>query len=445
MAAITSSIPSALPDSDPASALLDAYSQAVIRVVERVTPAVAHVRRGPGGGSGLVIAPDGYVLTNAHVVDGATEVEVAFAEGATYRAPVVGTDAATDLALVRVLGPSLPAAELGDSDALRVGQLVIAIGDPLGLQSTVTTGVVSALGRSLRAKDGRIIENVIQTDAALNPGNSGGPLVDTHGKVVGVNTAISAMAQGIAFAIPAATARLVAMALIRDGRVRRAYLGISGTATPIGRQLALSLGLGVESGIRVLEVTPNSPARRAGVREGDILVALDGAGLATLSDLQRALTAERVGTPTLVTLVRRGEGVVLPLTPGEGGWAISPSAYLERWIRRDGVGDQVGERDLRREERCDRAAQDHVELIDREQDRSHDEADPERAVANSRVRDRVPAAPDVRAAAPRGEGVAGGPATDVAASLAQTGSSPSATRPLNWYWRCSWSGWKRIP
>src|SRR5688572_31160698 len=205
-------------DSDPASALLDAYSQAVIRVVERVTPAVAHVRRGRGGGSGLVIAPDGYVLTNAHVVDGAADVEVTFAEeGATYRAPVVGTDAATDLALVRVLGPSLPAAELGDSDALRVGQLVIAIGDPLGLQSTVTTGVVSALGRSLRAKDGRIIENVIQTDAALNPGNSGGPLVDTHGKVVGVNTAISAMAQGIAFAIPAATARLVATALIRDG------------------------------------------------------------------------------------------------------------------------------------------------------------------------------------------------------------------------------------
>src|SRR6185503_12629307 len=218
--------PRALSDSDPASALLDAYSQAVIRVVERVTPAVAHVRRGQGGGSGLVIAPDGYVLTNAHVVEGVSEVEVTFAEGATYRAPVVGTDAATDLALVRVLGPSLPAAELGDSDALRVGQLVIAIGDPLGLQSTVTTGVVSALGRSLRAKDGRIIENVIQTDAALN-----------------------AMAQAIAFASPAATARLVATALIRDGRVRRAYLGISGAATPIGRQLSHSLGLGVVSGI----------------------------------------------------------------------------------------------------------------------------------------------------------------------------------------------------
>ena len=304
-------------DTDPASALLDAYSQAVIRVVERVAPAVAHVRRGRGDGSGLVIAPDGYVLTNAHVVDGAAEVEVTFAEGATYRAPVVGSDAATDLALVRVLGPSLHAAELGDSDALRVGQLVIAIGDPLGLQSTVTTGVVSALGRSLRAKDGRIIENVIQTDAALNPGNSGGPLVDTHGKVVGVNTAISAMAQGIAFAIPAATARLVATALIHDGRVRRAYLGISGAPTPIGKQLSHSLGLSAVSGIRVLEVTANSPARHAGVREGDILVALDGAALATLSDLQRALGAERVGAPTLLTAIRRGERVVLSVTPEE--------------------------------------------------------------------------------------------------------------------------------
>ena len=309
--------PGATADSDPASALLDAYSQAVIRVVERVTPAVAHVRRGRGGGSGLVIAPDGYVLTNAHVVDGVSDVEVTFAEGATYRAPVVGTDAATDLALVRVLGPSLPAAELGDSDALRVGQLVIAIGDPLGLQSTVTTGVVSALGRSLAAKNGRIIENVIQTDAALNPGNSGGPLVDTHGKVVGVNTAISAMAQGIAFAIPAATARLVATALIRDGRVRRAYLGISGAATPIGRQLAHSLGLGVVSGVRVLEVTPNSPAQRAGIREGDIVVALDGAGIATLSDLQRALGSGRIGASTLVTTIRRGERVVHSVTPEE--------------------------------------------------------------------------------------------------------------------------------
>ncbi len=304
-------------DTDPASTLLDAYSQAVIRVVERVAPSVVHVRRGRSGGSGVVIAPDGYVLTNAHVVDDVSDVEVVFADGATYRAPIVGTDAATDLAVVRMLGPTRPSVELADSDALRVGQLVIAIGDPLGLQSTVTTGVVSALGRSLRAKDGRIIENVIQTDAALNPGNSGGPLVDTHAKLVGINTAIIAMAQGIAFAIPSATARLVAAALIRDGRVRRAQLGISGAATPIGRQLVAALGLSVDSGIRVLDVSPGSPAQRAGLRQADILVALDGATLSTLSQLQRALSADRVGVPTLLTLIRRGERLVLTIRPDE--------------------------------------------------------------------------------------------------------------------------------
>ena len=220
-------------EADDPIALLDAFSQAVIRVVERVAPSVAHVRRGRGAGSGTVIAPDGYMLTNAHVVDDARSVDIVFADGTTYRATVIGADPATDLAVVRALGPALPALELATADTLRVGQLVIAIGDPLGLQSTVTHGVVSALGRSLRARDGRIIENVIQTDAALNPGNSGGPLVDTHGRVVGVNTAIIAGAQGIAFAIPAATARMVASALIRDGRIRRARLGVSGAATPI--------------------------------------------------------------------------------------------------------------------------------------------------------------------------------------------------------------------
>jgi S1-C subfamily serine protease len=211
----------------------------------------------------------------------------------------------------------LPALELATADTLRVGQLVIAIGDPLGLQSTVTTGVVSALGRSLDAKDGRIIENVIQTDAALNPGNSGGPLVDTHGRVVGVNTAIIAGAQGIAFAIPAATARMVASTLIRDGRVRRALLGVSGAATPIGQVLARALGLSALSGIRVLDVTPRSAAARGGIRPGDIVVALDGATIASLTDLQRALAAERIGRDALVTVIRRGERVTLTVTPTE--------------------------------------------------------------------------------------------------------------------------------
>ncbi len=302
---------------DDPVALLDAFSRAVISVVERVAPSVTHVQRGRGAGSGTVIAPDGYILTNAHVVDDARAVDVVMADGTTYRAPVIGADPATDLAVVRALGPALPALELATADTLRVGQLVVAIGDPLGLQSTVTHGVVSALGRSLRAKDGRIIENVIQTDAALNPGNSGGPLVDTHGRVVGVNTAIIQGAQGIAFAIPAATARMVATALIRDGRVRRALLGISGAATPVGQHLARALGLVASSGVRVLEVTPGGPAARAGVRQGDILVSIDGATIATLTDLQRALVADRIGRDTLLTLVRRGERISVGVRPQE--------------------------------------------------------------------------------------------------------------------------------
>src|SRR5213593_807513 len=294
-------------DSDPASALLDAYSQAVIHVVERVSPSVVNVRRGRSGGSGVIVAPDGYALTNAHVVDGPREVEVTLESGAELTAAVVGSDGATDLAVIRILGSGLPASELAETDNLRVGQLVIAIGDPLGFHSTVTTGVVSALGRSLRAGDGRIIENVIQTDAALNPGNSGGPLVDTHAKVIGINTAIIPMAQGICFAIPAATARLVAGMLIRDGRVRRAYLGIGGAATPIGRQLAGALGLASSSGIRVLEVMAAGPAERAGIRAGDLLVTLDDVPLSTLSDLQRVLAADRIGRGVEVAYVRFGE------------------------------------------------------------------------------------------------------------------------------------------
>src|SRR5436309_6061368 len=304
-------------DTDPASALLDAYSQAVIRVVERVAPSVVNVRRGRAGGSGVIVTPDGYTLTNAHVVEGASAVDVTLGSGAEARAPVVGADAATDLAVIRIPGSGLQAAELADSDALRVGQLVIAIGDPLGFHSTVTTGVVSALGRSLRAGDGRIIENVIQTDAALNPGNSGGPLVDTHAKVIGINTAIIPMAQGICFAIPAATAKLVAGILIRDGRVRRAYLGIGGAATPIGRQLATELRIPNASGIRVLEVMAAGPAERAGIRPGDLIVTLDDVPLAPLSALQRVLAADRIGRAATLALIRHGELLQLSVTPAE--------------------------------------------------------------------------------------------------------------------------------
>jgi S1-C subfamily serine protease len=294
-------------DADPASALLDAYSQAVVRVVERVAPSVVNVRRGRSGGSGVVVTPDGYALTNAHVVEAAQAVDVTLMTGREVRAQVVGSDPATDLAVIRIAESGLQAAELADTESLRVGQLVIAIGDPLGFHSTVTTGVVSALGRSLHARDGRVIENVIQTDAALNPGNSGGPLVDTHAKVIGINTAIIPMAQGICFAIPAATARLVAGMLIRDGRVRRAYLGIGGAATPIGRQLATELGIANASGIRVLEVMAAGPAERAGIRPGDLIVTLDDVSLATLSDLQRVLAADRIGRGVSLAYVRFGD------------------------------------------------------------------------------------------------------------------------------------------
>ena len=304
-------------DTDPASALLDAYSQAVINVVERVSPSVVNVRRGRGGGSGVIVAPDGYALTNAHVVDGAQEVAVTLDSGTELTARVVGIDSATDLAVIRILGSGLPGAQLADTESLRVGQLVIAIGDPLGFHSTVTTGVVSALGRSLNAKDGRLIENVIQTDAALNPGNSGGPLVDTHAKVVGINTAIIPNAQGICFAIPAATARMVAGMLIRDGRVRRAYLGIGGAATPIGRQLANELGITNTSGIRVLEVVAGGPAERAGLQARDLIVTMDGAPIATLSDLQRSLVADRIGQSVELGYVRFGELRRTTLLPAE--------------------------------------------------------------------------------------------------------------------------------
>jgi S1-C subfamily serine protease len=300
-----------------ALSLLDALSDQFVRIVERVSPAVVNVRTGRGGGSGVVITPDGYVLTNAHVVGEAQRVELRQRDGADIAADVVGTDPSTDLAVLRARNSGLEAAELGDSDALRVGQIVIAIGNPLGLQSTVTHGVVSALGRSLRAQNGRMIENVIQTDAPLNPGNSGGPLVDVRANVVGVNSAIIAMAQGISFAIPSATARFVAAALMREGRVRRAYLGISGAPTPIGRGLASALGLAVREGVRVVEVAPRSPADRAGLRAGDILVGFDGLPLRTLSELQRFLDSSRIAQPTVVRVIRRGELASLTVVPAE--------------------------------------------------------------------------------------------------------------------------------
>ena len=304
--------------SQDATALLDAYSNAVMTVVERVGPSVVQVQDGRGAGSGVIITPDGYVLTNAHVVERADTARVRLADGRSVSGRAVGRDPSSDLAVLRVDAAGLPAAELGDSDALRVGQLVIAIGNPLGFQSTVTTGVVSALGRSLHGRDGRPIEGVIQTDAALNPGSSGGPLVDTQGRIVGINTAVIAGAQGICFAVPSNTASALVVVLMRDGHVRRASLGISAAPTPIGRALAARLAIAASEGIRVVEVVTGSPADRAGLRAGDILVFLDGTALPTLSALQRVLTADRVARPLPAVVIRRGERLELLVTPGEG-------------------------------------------------------------------------------------------------------------------------------
>ncbi len=309
--------------------LLDAYSRAVMSVVDTVAPAVVSVGvsaaspRGSGlregSGSGMVIAADGYILTNSHVVHTAKAVRAYFMDGTELPAEVVGDDPATDLAVVRVDGSGLPSVTLGDSDALKAGQLVIAIGNPLGFQSSVTTGVVSSLGRALRSSDGRLIENIIQHTAPLNPGNSGGPLVDSRGRVVGVNTAIIAMAQGIGFAIPARTAEWVVTELLTKGRVRRAYLGIGGRTRPLGRRMSRFHRVSNNYAVEVFSVEPNGPAARARFHEGDLLVAIADTALNSIDDLHRFLSHWPVGTPVKVTILRYSEKVELEVTPGEAG------------------------------------------------------------------------------------------------------------------------------
>jgi S1-C subfamily serine protease len=320
--------------------LFDAYSHAVTTAAGRISPAVVHLevvhplparrRPGPrrppsgpeeahGSGSGFVFTPDGFVLTNSHVVGGAGRIDATLPDGRRFGATLVGDDPATDLAVVRLSAPDprLAFARLGESRHLVVGQLAIAIGNPYGFASTVTAGVVSALGRSLRSRSGRIIDDVIQTDAALNPGNSGGPLVDSRGSVIGVNTAIIRGAQGICFAIAADTVRFVASRLMRDGHVRRSWLGLGGQNLPIRRQVVRFHDLAVESGVLVVAVEPASPAARAGIQERDVIVGLGDRPIAAIDDLHRALTEERVGATTAVTLIRRAEKLVLPVTPAE--------------------------------------------------------------------------------------------------------------------------------
>jgi S1-C subfamily serine protease len=310
---------------------LDAYSEAVVQAVERVGPAVVSVvvarpgsermrRRGfpefRGAGSGVIITPDGYILTNSHVVRVVGKIEVRLQDGRTLDARVVGDDPHTDLAVIRVTEAALPRAELGDSGTLRVGQLVVAIGNPLGFQATVTAGVVSALGRTLRAESGRLIENIIQTDAALNPGNSGGPIVDFQGRVVGIATAVIMGSQGICFAIPVNTAKWVTSQLIREGRVRRSYLGVSGQPVQIDRRLLLAFGL-KETAVRVVEVQPNTAAESAGILAGDIIVKAGDSVVATPDDLQRILGKHPIGDVLAVEVLRGSERHLLTTRPSE--------------------------------------------------------------------------------------------------------------------------------
>ncbi|MGA8150059.1 MAG: trypsin-like peptidase domain-containing protein [Terriglobales bacterium] len=327
---VQSSAPSALGD----SVLLDAYSQAVVSAAERISPSVVKIevaqagksrsgepRERQGGGSGFVFTPDGLILTNSHVVHEATRITVSLPDGRRFPAQTVGDDPATDLAVIRLEVPNhealaLTAAQLGDSQRLRVGQLALAVGNPYGFQYTVTAGVVSALGRSLRSYSGRLIEDVIQTDASLNPGNSGGPLVTSDGQVVGVNTATIMGAQGLCFAIGINTAKFVAGKLLREGRIRRSFIGVEAQTVPLHRRLVRFYDLPQESGVVVMSVE-NGPARRGGLRENDVIIAFDGKPVAGVDDLHRLLTDAKVGVSSPLTVLRWTEKLELSVVPEE--------------------------------------------------------------------------------------------------------------------------------
>jgi len=313
------------------SQLLDAYSQAVAAAVDRVAPTVVHLRarqRGQvdaetvsevplGSGSGVIFTPDGFVLTNSHVVHGATAIEATLTDGRTFPAYLVGDDPDSDLAVLRLHADNLIHAELGDSAAIRVGQLVIAIGNPFGFQCSVTAGVVSALGRSLRSGTGRLIDDIVQTDAALNPGNSGGPLVTAQGRIIGINTAIIRPAQGLCFAIASNTAKFVVAALLRHGKVRRSYIGVGGQTVALPRRMVRFHGLHGDAGARVMQIAPGSPAAVAGLQVGDTIVAFNGTAVTGVDTLHRLLTADRAGKQTELTVLRLTQKLTLPIVPAE--------------------------------------------------------------------------------------------------------------------------------
>ena len=305
---------------DTEQGLLDAYSRSVIESAERVSPSVVYIHVVNGGGSGFVFTPDGFILTNSHVVHNASKLDVTLMDGRKFEAQLIGDDPDTDLAVIRITAPNLVPAQLGDSQSIRVGQLVIAIGNPFGFQYTVTAGVVSALGRSLRAQSGRLMDGVIQTDAALNPGNSGGPLVNSRGEVIGVNTAMILPAQGICFATSIDTAKFVAGRLIRDGKISRSYIGVAGQNVPIPRRIVRFYQLPVESGVLVVSFETNgeaSAAKEAGLLAGDLLVEFDGQPIRGIDDLHRLLTDERIGQKTPVTVIRGVQKLTLELVPKE--------------------------------------------------------------------------------------------------------------------------------
>jgi S1-C subfamily serine protease len=318
--------PASIPPAD--GLLLDAYSNAVSEAVAAAHPAVAHIEvRGngapAGSGSGFFISPDGYLVTNSHVVHGAGAMRVFLADGRKLHADLVGDDPDSDLAVLRAEGDDFAHLHLADSDSVRPGQIAIAIGSPMGFQQTVTAGIVSGLGRSLRGASGRLIDNVIQTDAAMNPGNSGGPLVNTRAEVIGVNTAIIRPAQGICFAIASNTVRWVVGWLIKDGRIRRSFIGVAGQIVPINRRLVRHHNIGQDTGVLVAGLEPNSPASRAGFLEGDVLLSLDGAPTPTVDALHKLLTGDRIGERAIVGFLRGAElrrHAIIPLEmPGAPG------------------------------------------------------------------------------------------------------------------------------